>query len=162
MPLPLCCRIDSLDERSAEALKADGWREIEKLLTWRHTVTQHTDQRVQRGLPFHWKVSHTRLHKDPEVPDEISDSTRRAMMEDAAAKGTCLVIGSDAFVVFDRGRINFIGVSERARRRGLAKALVRHIGGEITAGTQDTNEAAKAFYRDGGFRVVKTERTFHK
>ena len=39
--LPLVVRISDDDERSAEQLKLDGWREIEVLETWQHEAPQY-------------------------------------------------------------------------------------------------------------------------
>lgn len=160
--LPLCVRIDAKDQRSAEALKKDGWREIEILLTWQGRVIQNIDSRVKLGEPLHFPTTHSRLYKDEKIPRKLADKWRKLWIETAAIEGECLTIGEEAFVIHRHGRIDFIGVHPTARRKGLAKALIHHIGGLITAGTQAKNFEACAFYEDRGLKIVKAERTFHK
>lgn len=94
MTLPLCVRIDVDDSRSAENLKADGWRDIEILETWAGTIwkRQITDisldsvyplgrRAVPEDMPACIDIArrafiYDRLHADPQVPRELADQAK--------------------------------------------------------------------------------------
>ena len=178
MPLPLCVRIEADDHRSAEALLADGWRQIETLQTWRSTVAttglrhpdmirptkaEHRQLIIAAGRWF----SQDRLHADPKVDKEVADEAKRQWMKDALADiyreiwilGTMPVEG---FVIVRPGTpviIDLIAVDPLLRGRGIARRLLQHVVGTygkgIQAGTQATNAAACRLYKSMGMTRVR-------
>lgn len=186
MPLPKCKRIDVDDRRAAAALLDDGWREIEKLVTYeRHPVridpvlgvrpVEDWERRAILGLAA-GSFSEDRLHKDPEIDDDEADRFKVECVERAfEEKLPILTYGwptTFAFLIYRLGKkvstIDLIAVHPDARRQGIAKKLIasflsESVGSAVCrAGTQAHNTPSVKMYLSLGFREVRRERTFHK
>ena len=188
MSLPLCARVDETDERSAEALVADGWRPIEILETWYSNVaypmaeTHDFDIRRLRSsdrVACHFILGQnnyplSRLFTDPNVPFVLADSTRGAWLRSVFDNDyLCLVADEDDVMAFitcypyrGANRIGFLAVLNQYQGRGIAKALVRdlirRVKTDMYAGTQAHNESARGLYASLGFECIGRQTTFHK
>ncbi len=190
MTLPLCVRIDADDKRSAEALRAADWREVEVLETWCRPigdwksivtgvrVADPTDmlacQKIAAGA-----FRSSRLHTDPKVSVDTAEEYKRDWVcrafEQTPQDVFVHVNGKDKVDGFlickpetNAVRIDLIATADDARQKGVARNLIGwshdcYPGrGVIVAGTQERNTAARQFYQKLGFRVIKRQRTFHK
>ena len=187
MILPLCVRVDGNDRASADALVADGWREIETLDVYRLKASQYrTDGVAVMEHKDRAKVEDIvkmtggsgRLYADPNVSRDQADMCRlkwfRSYYERPDVK--ILVACAPAVVGFcavslktDIARIEMVGVHPAHRGLGHGFRMVRTAaddkGGIILAckaGTQSTNRAARMMYHSAGFDLWGCLRTFHK
>ncbi len=125
---------------------------------------------------------HSRFHVDPKIPEErwralyelwIENSVRGELADRvlvATEPGDGRAIGL-VTVAFQRGfgEYGLVAVGERARRRGVASALVARAEHETGAaglaraevGTQRENERACAFYTSCGYRTIRLEDAYH-
>lgn len=186
MRLPKCVRTEHDDLVSRQSLLDDGWREVEILDVWvwnREERGQWTDCDVAKkgdrnqcvwiaGTAF----TEDRLHKDPEVPDQLAARTKMKFtdqsFEDDEKAIYVVRVGEDVrgFVIVtaddDYCTINLIAVDRRHRRQGIARDLVNYLAAmydqPIAAGTQATNEASIALYQSLGFEKQLSYRSFHK
>jgi ribosomal protein S18 acetylase RimI-like enzyme len=185
MPLPLCVRLPVDDSRSAEALLADRWRQVETLETWRSTAATQGQRHhgISRAAPNDHRqlviaagrwFSHDRLHADPKVVKEVADQAKRDWMADALGDKDrqVWVLGTmpiEGFVIVRPGTptiVDLIAVDPLLRGRGIAKKLLEYIvvtfGKGLQAGTQATNEPAQALYRSMGMTRIGRQVSFHK
>ena len=94
MTLPLCVRIDADDVRSQSALLADGWREIEVLVTLANHWPQYRSQatgclvsgpsdaeRIMEIAAL--STGHDRLSRDPAIPKEEAVEMRLSLIRNA-------------------------------------------------------------------------------
>lgn len=189
MTLPLCVRIEADDTRSADALKADGWREIEVLETWRGNTIwpPPTVQGVEPKESDHGAICavirrsfvHDRLHTDPLVSPEEADEAKEQWARDALTnpeKKVRIIRSSTGNVVAvliyktanHTAIIDLIAVEDRCRGFGFGKALIIHTfsGNQflsyLQAGTQSTNMPAQSLYARLCMTVVRRQTTWHK
>jgi ribosomal protein S18 acetylase RimI-like enzyme len=180
--LPLCARIDADDTRSADALKADGWREIEVLQTWRSgvrawRVNKRPYARRATHDDFNWiatlaadSFEHDRLHADRSVSREDADRAKGRWAGEAMAdpdREVWVPVDSpDGFLILRGNVIDLVCVRTAGRRKGVAKRLIRSaIAGKriaLQAGTQSTNIAAQRLYESLGMEIVRRQVTVHK
>lgn len=183
MPLPECMRIDIDNFDEGAHLSVVGWREIETLETYhgnlRNVIGPVADNEVA-DLARIAMSSYTqdRLHADSQVDRTLADAAKAKWVVDACAdhhrdvyvyrvSGQPVAFISIAFEK-DRGyRVDLLAVEKTHRGQGIAKALLLYACGAknigaLWAGTQSTNEAAKALYESLGMSLVKRERTFHR
>jgi ribosomal protein S18 acetylase RimI-like enzyme len=189
MPLPLCVRIDADDHRSAEALKQDGWREIEILEVWGNDMSRCSgivspmirSAKPTDNLPCQLIAQKAcvfdRLHRDPKVKLTDADAFKREQVN-AAFRGPLddvLVFESgpvSGFVILEMEYIAFsiglICVDPAHHGKGIGKALIqtamslRPHHSKIRAGTQSHNIPARSLYRSCELAVLERLRTFHK
>ena len=99
--LPFCVRINFDDAQSREALRKDGWREIEVLETWECRTPFPSSRNVRVRLiepgdvPACEQIAETafefdRLHIDPKVPDDLANEHKRGAVRNAMA-GCCQI-----------------------------------------------------------------------
>lgn len=117
---------------------------------------------------FRW----SRFHLDPAVPDEVAntikadwvgsyfDGTRGdellvALQDGAPAGFLAVLAAADGARVID-----LVAVAERARGRGLARALTS-ASGATRVGTQAANVAATRLYESLGFSLARAEYALH-
>lgn len=191
MPSVKCARLDYEDICSAEALKEDGWREVEVLETWRRKaspldVSQLSGEAIiRRARPEDqhtviWiaqtSFTHDRLHADWNIPSVEADQAkgewvRKAFAGDAdrifVAEIDNHVVGFIICKVLDGyALIDLIAVDHRWRAHGIGSQLLtyalHHYGLDMEAGTQERNKEGKGLYERLGFECVKKRRTFHK
>jgi ribosomal protein S18 acetylase RimI-like enzyme len=150
MQLPLCARTEADDSRSADALRADGWREVEVLETWCRPLGQGNHWQwfvhgVRRAEPQDLLVcqaiaSHSfatsRLHSDPHVPLDVAeqfklDWVKRAFdetPEDVFVHVEATHNKVDGFLVckpeMNAIRIDLIATDDSRRQKGTATRLV--------------------------------------
>ena len=183
---PKCVRIASDDLRSADALEADGWRFVEVLETWRRKMPWKTlrPQRVRIARKADRDACMAiaskafvfdRLHADPAIPREVADEAKKEWVK-AAFEDHEKIFVHDAGTVLGflitRPRdhtlvIDLIAVEPQVQWGGVGTELVKACLGVpdyryIEAGTQATNEPARRLYHTLNFRVVKTQKSFHK
>lgn len=174
MPLPQCRRLELDDLAGRDALLADGWREIEVLVTWE-----------RRGLGKPWiercveiartAFVHDRLHADPMVRREDADEAKSLWVKKhfEGARGIEVIGAGGKIVGFllqkvegDILIIDLIAIDPAHRRKGLAELLVTQQidawTATIRAGTQEHNQAGMALYKKMGFEIVRRQRTFHR
>ena len=186
-----CVRIASDDLRSADALEADGWRFVETLETWRRRMPWKTlrPQRVRIARKADRDACMAiaskafvfdRLHADPAIPREVADEAKKewvkAAFEDpdrifVHGPGTAPATVILGFLI-TRPRdhtlvIDLIAVEPQVQWGGVGTELVKACLGvpdyrHIEAGTQSANEPARKLYHTLNFRVVKTQKSFHK
>jgi ribosomal protein S18 acetylase RimI-like enzyme len=186
MPLPLCVRLPVDDSRSAEALLADRWRQVETLETWRstaatrgmrhHGISRATaaDHRQLVIAAGRW-FAQDRLHVDPKVANDAADEAKRQWMKEALAdKGRqvwlCGTMPIEGFIIIRPRQpivIDLIAVDPLFRGKGVAKRLIQHVistfgTAALQAGTQATNTAAQKLYHSMGMTRVSTQTTWHK
>lgn len=189
MTLPLCVRIDASDTRSADNLKADGWREIEILETylWKkvrlfggdsHDVSSAKPDDVDVCAKIAVKAfKHDRLHKDSFIPKEVADEAKdnwvRVAFTDrkkkifVARSVTGEVIG---FIIVGKTKgeayVDLLAADPDYSGVGVGGRLLRHamiaMDSDMRAGTQADNKEASVLYKRNGFEIVKRQRTFHK
>lgn len=177
--LPLCVRIATDDERSREALLADGWREIEILETWENGLTlreQHSC--IHEACPEDFTPclsialeasKHDRLRHDPAVPSRVADHARGKHLESEFENSFVLVFKVvdhvKGFITCRNRRVGLFAVAPDQQGKGYGAALlaelIRRVG-TVAAGTQEHNEPARRLYRHMGFTLVERQRTFHK
>lgn len=184
MSLPLCVRIDAADNRSAAALSRDGWRWIENLLTY-HAEPRHWTAPEAEHVHIAYRdaivdlvgrsFTHDRLHADPKVARGTADAEKRRWAYDSLEKHQCFVKVIDGqlagFVSLILGtgspRVDLICVDSDFQGRGIAKALLQGALAHyspcgLTAGTQESNTAARRLYEGLGMWIGKKQCTFHK
>ena len=190
MTLPHCVRIDADDARSAQELRADGWREIEILETWlRNTdVSAHPAPQVESAKPSDMMACQAiaaqafkcdRLHSDPYVDPNEACQVKIDWVANAfkTAPGNIMVARDidsqvEGFVIMKPEGVNtlidLIAVHPDRQRHGVARRLIAAVmncaynKAAIVAGTQEANTAGRNTYRNCGFRIIKRQRTFHK
>lgn len=121
---------------------------------------------------------YSRFHLDPLFPRDLADRIKQAWIESYAAgrRGEALYVagapdGFLAVLVADDGRtavIDLIAVAERAARRGIGRALVRHFIAtwqdkteRLRVGTQAANTASLQLYESCGFRIAAANHVLH-
>ena len=192
MPLPECIRIAFDDQVRRDELLALGWREIEILETWTGNAPDAPYSKIRAELAIKAdrenlqnlavdSFKFDRLHADPHVRKIDADAAKAKWVDDALNDPSRVVTvirradGIAGFLIHraDRQRkvramvIDLLAVDERHRRKGIALQLVAQAakaGGfrKIKAGTQSTNEPARAFYKGMRMKVSRRQRTFHK
>lgn len=191
MGLPEVCRIPYDDRARRDELLALGWREIEVLETWSgqaplvggnlrsELATKHDLEALQTLAVDSFKYD--RLHADPKVRKIDADAAKAKWVADAMADPERIVTvmrlngGIAGFLIYRADRIHhrrcliidLLAVDEKYRQKGIARQLVAQAasaGGfrRIKAGTQSTNEPARAFYKGLRMKVSRKQRTFHK
>ncbi|RJR37229.1 MAG: GNAT family N-acetyltransferase [Desulfobacteraceae bacterium] len=190
MRLPLCVRIDADDKRSADALKADGWREIETLEVWgaelnpsgqiSHYARQavkgdnlRCQQIAQKACVF------DRLHRDEKVDPCDADEFKRTEVNEAFTNRL-----NDVIVYQNGGQVqgfiivrleyltihvDLIAVDPSHAKKGIGKDLLFTaicVNGArqrwVRAGTQGHNVPARALYKSCGLSILSRYRTWHK
>lgn len=154
--LPFCVRIGFDDAQSREALRKDGWCEIEVLETWECRTpfpsTSNVKVRLieQSDVAACEKIAETafefdRLHLDPNVPDESANEYKRGAIRNAMAN-CCQVYVAEVplgvlvspqmnhitgfnIVKRDSGLIiiDLIAVAQEWRGMGIGQALLRAV-----------------------------------
>lgn len=192
MPLPLCTRIEFNDQVRRDELLATGWREVEVLETWvgprpRGYAELRAELATLADLPELQRIAVSsfkfdRLHMDPNVPKEEADAVKRKWVADAFDDPDRVVSlirlprGIGGFLIHRLDRsghqtkrmiIDLLAVAPEYQRYGIARNLVTQVAEStgarrLKAGTQSTNEPARAFYKSLGMRVMQRQRTFHK
>lgn len=179
--LPEMIRIDEQDWEKRRELLADGWREIEVLERYEgECITDRIRTVGVRDIETVKAIAksgfeYDRWHIDTEISKEEADNSKLTWLEERCREKphTVYVKGTpvNGFVVVtpDRGDmiIELVSVAFEHRGNGIATALIRHaahdtLAKNICAGTQMTNERAKALYESLGLKVVRRWRTFHK
>lgn len=188
MSLPLVCRISATDQRSADALRQDGWREVEVLETWR--VNSPFNNRIHKLIRpakpsdnlICQKIASQaflfdRLHMDPVVPSEVANDAKRAWVNGAFTSNLPnIFVYDDSFVKgfismkveSNMAIIDLVAVDPVHHGKGIGKALVCHAQtvyphvNQVQAGTQEANTGGRALYASLGFAVVDRQRSFHK
>lgn len=189
MQLPRCKRID-VDEDPGP-LFSRGWREIEQLVTYERPPASDGYVPGVRNMEY-WEgpairgiasisFSDDRLHRDPQVDDDLADRFKVECVEKALAYralsgeswiltyGQPLTLG---FLIFRPDKnvsvLDLMAVLPAERCKGIGTWLVAsflYASQEFRvcrAGTQVHNVGACHLYESLGFREVKRERTFHK
>ena len=167
---------------TVHAFTARGFSVVDTTLTLeRAPVRAETEGDVVHALPeqrdavveiartsFRW----SRFHRDPAVPDEVAntikadwvgsyfDGTRGdellvALDEDGPAGFLAVLVAPDGARVID-----LVAVAERARERGLARALTA-ASAATRVGTQAANIAATRLYESMGFSLARAEYALH-
>lgn len=134
-----------------------------------HAVPEHREAVVEIArTSFRW----SRFHLDPDVPDDVAnrikadwvgsyfDGTRGdellvALHDGAPAGFLAVLVAADGARVID-----LVAVAERARGRGLARALTT-ASGATRVGTQAANVAATRLYESMGFSLARAEYALH-
>jgi len=182
--IPTPARIDAEDIRTLEALKADGWREIEILETYRGKPAGKICWYARRAVPKDVEAcvriatkafKYDRLHMDPKVSDKDAMQVKENWVRGCFSDPGCMifvynqppVIGfltckwlSDDGLVVDL-------IATTAPRRGVCTGLIKHAMHELRpaylkAGTQRANEDGRNFYNSLGMIRIKCQRTLHK
>jgi dTDP-4-amino-4,6-dideoxy-D-galactose acyltransferase len=126
---------------------------------------------------------HSRFHVDPRIPEErwralyeqwIENSVRgeladRVFVASATDDDRAIGLVTLAFRREGFGEYGLVAVGERARRRGVASALLARAEHETRAaglsraevGTQRENEPACRFYTSRGYRTIRLEDAYH-
>jgi ribosomal protein S18 acetylase RimI-like enzyme len=150
MPLPLCIRIEADDTRSAEALRQDGWREVEVLETWCRPlgqgnhwawfvhgvrVAEPQDLLACQAIAAHSFVT-SRLHSDPKVPLDVAEQFKLDWIkrsfeqtpQDVFVHLNPTTNKVDGFLIckpeINAIRIDLIGTDDSRRQGGVATRLV--------------------------------------
>jgi ribosomal protein S18 acetylase RimI-like enzyme len=150
MPLPLCARIEADDTRSAAALRADGWREVEVLETWCRPLGQGNHWQwfvvdVRRSTPQDLlacqaiaarSFTTSRLHSDPQVPLDVAEQFKLDWIKrafDEAPEDVFVHVEPthnkvDGFLIckaeMNAIRIDLIATDDSRRQKGTATRLV--------------------------------------
>lgn len=188
MSLPLCIRIKATDQRSADALRQDGWREVEVLETWRANspFNNRIHKLIRPAKPSDNLVCqkiasqafmYDRLHMDPCVSDDEANDAKRAWVNGAFTTNLPNLFVYDDSIVkgfismkieTNMAIVDLVAVDPVYHGKGIGRALVCHAQtvyphiNQIQAGTQEINVAGRALYASLGFAVVDRQRTFHK
>jgi ribosomal protein S18 acetylase RimI-like enzyme len=175
----------------ADQLSAEGFQEIECLVTFRWDATRVApvipDPRVRlatiadapdcaaigaRAFTF------DRYHADPRVSNDAADAFKATWVtNNVLGRADCALVALDpqgqivGFNLLLAARahavIDLIAVEPNESRSGHGRALIlasqhQYRGlGGIEVGTQDTNLASLSLYRATGFSEVRRQRTFH-
>ena len=172
MPLPLCVRVNARDTYSCEALRSDGWRAVETLLTFEgprpplyigpglRRGTQTADLDMALGMV----ESTGRLFSDPEIEWVDARTAKKAWVSEAWGRGNFWIFEDKGFAAFRPPNIvDFVCVKGGHKERGIGSWLLSAAPyAELVAGTAKTNHAAAMFYISLGWRLIKKERTWHK
>lgn len=191
MPLPEVTRIPFDDQVRRDEFLALGWREIEVLETWSGPAPIPSGKiRAQLAVKADLLELQTlavdsfkfdRLHADPKVRKIDADAAKAKWIDDAMADPERIVTvmrlsdGIAGFLIYRHDRVthrrclivDLVAVSNRHRRLGLGRQLIAQAasaGGfrRIKAGTQSTNEPARAFYKGLKMKISRKQRTYHK
>jgi len=145
------------------------WAPIEK-----PTLKMATIQDVPwcRAVAYE-SFTYDRLHADARNDEErhaagfakadFVDGVIRAQFTFGA--GSVVFVEHGGFIACRNARIDLIAVSPLMRRQGkarrLVKAAIQFYGGNVTVGTQGTNEPSLALYRSMGFVEISREYDYH-
>ncbi len=184
-------RVPESDRAKADALTAGGFRAIETLLILECPLADTTMEMpagINVAAPADGEacadVAHAafhmdRLHRDPDVPDAVADTVRRAwVMNDVGGRADATFVSKDGgkitgFNACLRGDgfavIDLIAVAPGQQGKGLGGKLVEaslaHYAGRVPmlrVGTQADNTVSVRMYEAAGFKPVKREITFHR
>lgn len=160
---------DALDSQEANVIRAAG---LEIRFSRR-------EDRKRVGEVARSSSRFTRFHLDPQIPRETADRLKAewAMNFYDGKRGDWMVVGLvndriEGFLqLLDDGRhglaIDLINVAESARRKGLAREMIRFAERQlpkfrrIYAGTQLANEPSIAMYQNLGFKLIGSACVFH-
>ena len=190
MRLPLLVRVEESDHMSRNCLLEDGWREVEVLQVWVRELPDAIDVEwndyviEMAGTQFRQQCAwiagtaftEDRLHKDPEVPDQLASRQKMRFTEESFDESERSIYiarqgkNVHGFVIVTADReyctINLIAVDRRHRKKGIAKRLLAYLAAAykqpIVAGTQATNDSSLALYKSAGFTKHLSYRSFHK
>ena len=157
MPLPKCVVVKKIEDGPV------GWRHIGTRVTYSGNLYRRPDDSVRREMGKNvWYLAREikwsgRLWRDSRI-DALHET--KVWLR----KQTAYVIGKypAAFGVFEEGTIKLIGAHPAAAGLGLAERIIRHVGGQITAGTYEDNEAARGLYKKLGMKEIRREEVFHE
>lgn len=147
---------------------------------------------VQEILPLHYKAVldiaassfvYSRFHLDPEVPNQIANTIKRAWVDNYIRKkrGEQLLVGlirnePVGFLAVLPATVNgepcriidLVGVHKTYQRRGIGRSLVAHFIREyekgcssLRVGTQAANIPSLRLYENLGFRTIETTYVLH-
>lgn len=170
--------MDADDLESVNRLTQDGWREIEILETWTGKAPHEKglskmarEEDIDKLMLTAVNTGgHSRLYRDARVSKRTADMDRMNRIEKSVRdKDTFVFIDGASFLSMKikegKAVIDQIAVSEQGK--GIASGLIKRACGAfnvdtLQAGTQETNEPAKALYRSLGLKVTRRQRTFHR
>ncbi len=182
-------RIPETDITAGAALAGGGFRPIECLVTFERPLTIEPNEPgvVAAGIDdaegcaaiAHAAFSMDRLHRDPEISDDIADKVRRTWVLNnlrGRADATFIERVGDGIAGFinclllaDAAVIDLIAVRPSNQGKGVGARLVRaalaHYAGRrplMRVGTQADNATSLKLYQRAGFREVRREITFHR
>lgn len=184
------CRIPAGDPPAAAALEAAGFRQIERLVTFRRAirpVPHVTRPIVPAGARDHdacveiavAALRQDRYHADTRIDHRIADALKAAWVSNnLAGRADLSLVAHDAageVVGFNQllrvGReavIDLIAVAPAAQHQGYGRAMVaaglRAYAGQadtMRVGTQGANQASLALYQSAGFTMVQEQLTYH-
>ena len=184
------CRIAADDGPAAAALEAAGFRQIERLVTFRRPispvpdVTRAVDPATGRdrdacvGIAIA-ALRQSRYHADTRIAPRIADAIKSAWVSNNLAGRADLslvardsagkVVGFNQLLKIGREAIiDLIAVAPAAQHQGYGKAMVAAglrayatQADTMRVGTQGANHASLALYRTAGFTVVQEQLTYH-
>jgi len=181
--IPICVRIDADDKRSFDALKLDGWREIEVLETYRGKPDAKHHDLIRRALDrdllaciaiAEKAFTHDRLHADPNIPLAVATEAKAEWVRKCFADRSCAVFvyadpairGFIALKWIDDGALIDLIATNKPRQH-ICSRLVKHAMADLKpsylrAGTQQKNQEGRLFYSALGMTCIKRQRTLHK
>jgi spore coat polysaccharide biosynthesis protein SpsF len=184
----ISCRVPSEDSDRIQQLKADGFREIESLVTFRRPITATPEgASPQLATEADFKAcleigktafQFDRFHADPGVPNALADKLKETWVENSLkgrADAVFVTRDGDRATGFNLCRIegcdvtiDLIAVANDMKGRGLGKQLIEqalnHYAGkadDIRAGTQTNNAASNRLYLGTGFSEFSQQKTLH-
>ncbi|MEW5728883.1 MAG: GNAT family N-acetyltransferase [Pseudomonadota bacterium] len=187
----LSCRVADGRPWVAEALESAGFRLVECLLTLERPVAAvagEPQSGIRLATPSDaeavGRVAEAcfvddRYHADPRIDDRAADRLKRLWAEnDCRQRGDVVFVAVDdsgrvvgfhaCLAPADAAVIDLIGVLPEAQGRGVGRRLVaaalNHYAGRrpvLRTGTQARNTGSLALYAAMGFRIVRSEFTFH-
>jgi ribosomal protein S18 acetylase RimI-like enzyme len=184
------CRIPAGDPPAAAALEAAGFRQIERLVTFRRAIrpvpdvtrpivpagARDRDACVEIALAA---LRQDRYHADTRIGHRIADAIKAAWVSNnLAGRADLSLVAHDAageVVGFNQLRrvgreavIDLIAVAPAAQHQGYGKAMVaaglRAYAGQadtMRVGTQGANQASLALYQSAGFTMLQEQLTYH-
>ncbi|MBT3767388.1 MAG: GNAT family N-acetyltransferase [Rhodospirillales bacterium] len=184
----ISCRVPSEDANRIQRHKADGFREIESLVTFRRPITaipgRATPQlAIEADFEACLEIGKTsfqfdRFHSDPGVPNALADKLKQTWVENSLkgrADAVFVTRDGDRATGFNLCRIDgrevtidLIAVANDMKGRGLGKQLIEqalnHYAGKadyIRAGTQTNNAVSNRLYLGTGFSEFSQQKTLH-
>jgi ribosomal protein S18 acetylase RimI-like enzyme len=184
------CRIAADDGSAAAALEAAGFRQIERLVTFRRPISpipevtrpivpaSARDRDACVGIAVA-ALRQSRYHADARIEPRIADAIKRAWVSNNLAGRADLslvardsageVVGFNQLLkVGSEAIIDLIAVAPAAQHQGYGKALVaaglRAYAAQadtMRVGTQGANQASLALYQSAGFTVAHEQLTYH-
>jgi ribosomal protein S18 acetylase RimI-like enzyme len=184
------CRIAADDGLAAAALEAAGFRQIERLVTFRRPISPLPDI-TRPVVPASARdrdacvaiavaaLRQSRYHADIRIAPQIAEAIKRAWVSNnLAGRADLSLVAHDsagAVVGFNQllkvGReaiIDLIAVAPAAQHQGYGKAMVaaglRAYAAQaetMRVGTQGANQASLALYQSVGFTVAQEQLTYH-